>query len=46
MKKLPYDPVTLGFTAAGGTPEELDARIKSETVKWGKVIEAAGLKPE
>ena len=38
--------LTLGFTAAGGTPEELDARIKSETVKWKKVIEAAGLKPE
>src|SRR3989304_1383115 len=34
--------LTLGFTAAGGTPEKLDARIKSETVKWKKVIEAAG----
>lgn len=38
--------LTLSFTAAGGTPDELDARIKSETVKWKKVIEAAGLKPE
>jgi tripartite-type tricarboxylate transporter receptor subunit TctC len=29
-----------------GTPEEFAAFIKSETVKWGRVIKTAGLKPE
>jgi tripartite-type tricarboxylate transporter receptor subunit TctC len=36
----------LGLLAFGGTPEELDARIKSESAKWKKVIEASGAKPE
>jgi tripartite-type tricarboxylate transporter receptor subunit TctC len=26
------------------TPEELDAYIKTEVVRWGKVVEAAGAK--
>lgn len=26
--------------------QELDARIKSESAKWKKVIEASGAKPE
>jgi tripartite-type tricarboxylate transporter receptor subunit TctC len=38
--------LSLGFTAHASTPEELDARIKSETAKWKKVIESAGIKPE
>ena len=29
-----------------GTPEQFAAFIKSETAKWGRVIKAAGLKPE
>ena len=29
-----------------GAPEEFAAFIKSETVKWGKVIKTAGIKPE
>ena len=36
----------LGFVGFGSTPEELDARIRAETVKWRKVIESAGIKPE
>ena len=30
----------------GGTPEELAAYIKSETVKWAKVAKLAGIEPE
>jgi tripartite-type tricarboxylate transporter receptor subunit TctC len=30
----------------GSTPEEFAAFIKSETAKWGRVIKAAGIKPE
>jgi tripartite-type tricarboxylate transporter receptor subunit TctC len=33
------------MSVAGGTPEQLDALIKSEVVKWGKVIRDAGIKP-
>src|SRR5437016_7227044 len=36
----------LGFEAVGSTPEEFAARIKAETVIWGKVIRAANIKPE
>jgi tripartite-type tricarboxylate transporter receptor subunit TctC len=38
--------LSFGVTTVGGTPEQLDARIKSETAKWKKVIEAAGVRPE
>lgn len=31
-----------GLDAAGGTPEVFGAFIKSETVKWGKVLRAVG----
>lgn len=34
----------LGVEPSGGTPEALDARIKADTVKWAKVISAAGIK--
>ncbi|HEX4411840.1 MAG TPA: tripartite tricarboxylate transporter substrate binding protein [Xanthobacteraceae bacterium] len=36
----------LNITAAGGTPEEAGAFIKSETARWGQVIRDAGIKPE
>jgi tripartite-type tricarboxylate transporter receptor subunit TctC len=36
----------LGFDPVGGTPEEFTARIKGETVTWGKVIRAANIKAE
>ena len=35
-----------GAEAAGGTPEEFAALIKSEVVQWAKVVKIAGLKPE
>jgi len=36
----------LGVMLLGGTPEQLDARIKSETAKWKKVIEVSGARAE
>ena len=35
-----------GAEPASGTPEEFAAFIKSETLKWGRVIKTAGIKPE
>ena len=35
----------LGMSVGTGGPAELDALIKSESVKWGKVIRDAGIKP-
>ncbi len=35
-----------GFEPVGSTPEEFGAYIKSEIVKWGKVIRTAGIKAE
>jgi tripartite-type tricarboxylate transporter receptor subunit TctC len=35
-----------GMTAAGGTPEQFGDYIKSENVKWAKVIKEADIKPE
>ena len=37
---------TQGLDAAPGTPEAFAAYIKSETVKWAKVIKAAGIQPQ
>jgi tripartite-type tricarboxylate transporter receptor subunit TctC len=39
------------FAASGietllNTPEEFQAMLASETVRWGKVVKAAGIKPE
>lgn len=34
-----------GAEAVGNSPEEFARIMKSETVKWGKVVRAAGLKP-
>jgi tripartite-type tricarboxylate transporter receptor subunit TctC len=36
----------MGVFAAGGSPEEFDAFIGSETAKWAKVIKDAGVKAE
>ena len=35
---------TLGFEPVGSTPDELAAKIKSETEKWGKVVREANIK--
>ena len=35
-----------GQTIGGGTPERYAEHIRRETEKWGKVIKAAGIKPE
>jgi tripartite-type tricarboxylate transporter receptor subunit TctC len=36
----------LGLETVGNSPEQLGAVIKSEMVKWGKVIRDAGIKAE
>ncbi|MCW5746272.1 MAG: tripartite tricarboxylate transporter substrate binding protein [Alphaproteobacteria bacterium] len=36
----------LGMSVGGGTPEHLDALIKSETDKWAKVIREAGIRAD
>ena len=38
--------VELGADPIASTPDELNAHVRSETAKWGKVIKAAGIKPE
>lgn len=38
--------ISQGLVPVGGTPEHLAARMKSDYVKWGKVIRQIGLKPE
>ncbi len=35
-----------GAEAAGGTPEEFAALLKSEVAQWAKVVKIAGLRPE
>jgi tripartite-type tricarboxylate transporter receptor subunit TctC len=35
-----------GAEPVGNTPEEFAALVKSEIVKWAKVVKAAGIKPE
>jgi tripartite-type tricarboxylate transporter receptor subunit TctC len=41
-----------GKLVAGGvdpevlTPEQLGAKIRTETERWGKVVKAAGIKPQ
>lgn len=37
---------SVGFEPVGSTPEQFTALVKSEMVKWAKVIKAAGIKPE
>lgn len=38
--------IQTGAEASYSTPQELAERIRSETVKWGKVARAAGVQPE
>ncbi|MDB5809748.1 MAG: hypothetical protein JWN94_1870 [Betaproteobacteria bacterium] len=38
--------VSAGADAAGGTPDELAGFLRTEMVKWGKVVKAAGIKAE
>jgi tripartite-type tricarboxylate transporter receptor subunit TctC len=33
------------YMAAGGTPEQFAEHLRRETVKWTRVIKAAGIKP-
>jgi tripartite-type tricarboxylate transporter receptor subunit TctC len=35
-----------GADAAAGPPEALARFLERETAKWGKVVRAAGIKPE
>jgi tripartite-type tricarboxylate transporter receptor subunit TctC len=37
---------SLGARVMGGTPAELDALIRTERARWGKVIREANIKPE
>lgn len=37
---------TMGSEAVGNTPAEFAEFIRSETEKWGKVVRAAGMKPD
>jgi tripartite-type tricarboxylate transporter receptor subunit TctC len=37
---------SIGIEARWDTPEEFRAFIASESVKWGKVIRAAGIAPQ
>jgi len=36
----------MSLTVGGGTPEHFAEHLRSETAKWGKVIAAAGIKPD
>jgi tripartite-type tricarboxylate transporter receptor subunit TctC len=38
--------VASGIVIAGGTPEQFTEHLRKETEKWGKVIKAAGIKPQ
>ena len=42
---MPAAPLVIGFDVVGSTPEEFAAYIKSEIVKWAKVVKASGAKP-
>jgi tripartite-type tricarboxylate transporter receptor subunit TctC len=36
----------LSLDVVASTPHEFDAHLKAELEKWGKVVKAAGIKPE
>ena len=36
----------LGYETIGGTPDEAAARIKSDVVRWTKIIHGAGIEPQ
>jgi tripartite-type tricarboxylate transporter receptor subunit TctC len=35
-----------GYEPVGGTPEEMNARIKADTARWTKIIQDAGIQPQ
>mgnify|MGYP001573866227 FL=1 len=37
---------TAGLEAVGSTPQQLDAKMKSEIAKWGKIIRDTGIRTE
>jgi tripartite-type tricarboxylate transporter receptor subunit TctC len=37
---------THGLAAAGGTPEDVDRRMRSEVERWGKIVRDAGIRIE
>jgi tripartite-type tricarboxylate transporter receptor subunit TctC len=36
----------LGATPLGGTPEELDKKVRADYEKWAPIVRAAGIKAE
>ena len=36
--------LTLGLDPVGSTPEDFTAYLKTETVKWGKLVREAGIR--
>ena len=52
MRKILADPDTrqrlmaLGFEVAGGTPQELAERVRSEREKWSRIIRSANIKAD
>jgi tripartite-type tricarboxylate transporter receptor subunit TctC len=38
--------LAIGFEPVGDTPDEFAARIRTDIPRWGKIIRAAGIKPE
>lgn len=52
VRKILADPDTrqrlmaLGFEVAGGTPQELAERVRTERDKWSRIIRAANIKAE
>jgi tripartite-type tricarboxylate transporter receptor subunit TctC len=36
----------LSLDITTGTPQEFEVHLKSELARWGKVVKAAGIKPE
>jgi tripartite-type tricarboxylate transporter receptor subunit TctC len=35
-----------GYEEIGGTPEEANARINTDVVRWTKIIHDAGIEPQ
>ena len=35
-----------GGEAVGSTPEQFDAYVRAETVKWGKIVKRTGIRPD
>lgn len=46
MRKIQERFAASGIETLLSTPEEFQAMLESETLRWGKVVKAAGIKPE